>query len=229
MFENILPFLFILCNDALSLILPCLQKSGPNQSKRSITAKGDVSLNLSSIQNAVSVVWRNFFTHERIRSIVDIAIRYLMPLSEGRLSEWVDHAESYFLEESNRIVECDQATCGQHLYLTLFESKVGKQIISKYVLSLLADIEGQLTAARLESRLQEPSTPVRYAYDKTILLWDAIYTAVGLTSGIFDKGIHFDFNTWFLQCIVPCFRIIFESEIKVSVRNNQWVLFDLYL
>ena len=140
-----------------------------------------------------------------------------MPLSEGRLSEWVDHAESYYLEESNRIVECDQATCGQHLYLTLFESKVGKQIISKHMLSLLADFEGQLTVARLESRLQEPSAPVRYAYDKAIVLWDAVYTAVGLTSGNFDKSIHFDFNAWFVQCIVPCFRIIYESETKVSV------------
>ena len=161
------------------------------------------------------ITWSVFFTPERICDTIDIAMRF-MTLDEERLLEWNEDPENYYTSELNRVAEDDLSACAQNLYLSLAESKIGRPLVAKKISEILEKVDEQMSAAQSESGLKLHANESNYFGDQSVLFWDAIYTAVGLSVTILKEEAMLNINTWFEVCVYPCLKTILQGKNAVS-------------
>ena len=119
-----------------------------------------------------------------------------MPLTRNDLEEWQNDPEAYMVTVEQATVSDDAHAAGQQLFLTLQESKIGRPLLSKFLLDFLLDYDSQLKAASLEAAsMSAPS--VQLVGDLKVLQWDAIYSAAGIAASSLENQI--DFTDWFCK------------------------------
>jgi len=179
--------------------------------RRAITSKGDTSINITDVQNVVHTVWGVFFHHERISTLLDIAL-FFMTLTADHQSDWHTDPESYYVARLNSVADEDVLACAQNLYLALMEGpQVCQDIVVTKVTAILQDAEGQISAAKMEAG-QQAIVDRSSMTSHVVRQWDTIYTAVGLSLGIIENRSQFNLKAW-LECVVSCLRIIIGGTI----------------
>jgi hypothetical protein len=176
-----------------------------------ITSRGDSSVGVNqSVQNVAHDVWNVFFTEERIDRLSDIAL-FFMQLQEDQISDWSSDSEAFYISREKSIADDDVIACSQHMYLSLAESRKGGMIVSKKLQIALENTDAQISCARAET------VGIVNADDRSIFVWDSIYTALGLSVHIVEKWSNFNFTLWVDSCLLKCLTIIItESNGSVS-------------
>ncbi|GMH59677.1 hypothetical protein TrST_g2981 [Triparma strigata] len=193
--------------------------SGAASSRGSaITSKGDASAEAAECNLKVAAAsCHRFFTTEVCTILANIAICALMPLTRNDLEEWQNDPEAYMVTVEQATVSDDAHAAGQQLFLTLQESKIGRPLLSKFLLDFLLDYDSQLKAASLEAAsISAPS--VQFVGDLKVLQWDAIYSAAGIAASSLENQI--DFIDWFCKALAPALTTIMQSPAASASDQN---------
>lgn len=184
-----------------------------------ITSKGDAELCTTDVQRAVNVVWTSFLSSERVCNLVDICFCHLMRISPQAIEEWASDPEEYFLSEEHRTIEDNVSLAAQNLYCTFVESPVARSIVLPRLIALLNNSESQMIACRQEIS-PNPYVPGESsgAVHPSVLLWDAVYAAAGLSASMLDEFGAWDFATFYCSTLGPCLDVLLSSNAGVSVR-----------
>jgi len=182
-----------------------------DHTRRAITSQGDICIDPNSVNNAVQNVWRKFLTIERIHNLVDLCL-YYMTLNQSHLTAWIDDSESFYFERLNASAEEDIIACAQLMYIAMLESKC-KPIVLDKISSYICRGDEQLNAASFESE----NTTDGQNYE-SILFWDTVYTATGLSLDSLKSG-GFDLNNWFASTLSQVINILFTRKKSLQVCN----------
>ena len=190
-----------------------MQKNGV---RTAITANGDANIDISDVQNVVHNVWGVFLNHQRISILIDTAF-FFMTLNTDHLQEWSADPESFYIARSNSVADDDVLACAQNLYLSLCEAESSQETIVKKVVSIMENTEAQMAAIRIEAgNIIDNSSSTGFVGGQSVLQWDTIYTAVGLSLSIIEKRSQLNLKAW-LECVVRYLKIITGRKNIVSV------------
>ena len=186
---------------------------------------GDRKIELESVEDAVRKVWINCFTPNYIVDLTRMLVCKLMIMTRELLMEWESDPEALFLLEGQLAVSDHLSIAAQHLYLSLIESNSGKSIIPQLMASLIKDYESQSFAISCEA--MNKVLPNGGAVHETVLLWDAIYTAVGIS--VNNLSSHVDLSDWFRNCLSPALSSLLSNQcnmqsIPVLKRRIIWLI-----
>ena len=157
-----------------------------------------------------------FFTNERVMELAQVAVMRLMTLGKAAMGEWKEDPESYSIIESQAQPDYDLRSAGEQLFTSLIESSRGKDLLSTFVATQLADIDSQLKAARAEAG--SPSSPPSPAVKQSILLWDAVYTAAGISSSILSDKVNFP--DLFERSLLPSLTLLCNSSAPAAAGDD---------
>ena len=132
-------------------------------------------------------------------------------LSPQRLQEWTGNPEKYHHAEEERSAEEDADAAAQNLFLDLAESKDGRANVAPMLLQILNDFEGQANAVQMEADALISSEP------RSVIFWDAVYTAAGLCVDLLESCEGFSFVAWYKSCLWPSLVSLMRSKIAVSL------------
>ena len=166
-----------------------------------MTSKGDRVIDISSIDNAVRIVWLNVLTPAKINDLIKVIVCKYMRLSKELLEEWSCDAESFYLIEKNASADEKVHAAAQNLYLSIMESSLGKKVAIPLITEMIGNSNSQAEAISLEKSYV---TEAKWLVNEIILVWDAIYTAIGISVHIFSS--HIDFSDWFGSCLAPALK-----------------------
>jgi hypothetical protein len=153
---------------------------GQHLTKTSIAAKGSGAASTAeNLTLAVSTV-ASFFTPAAVTTLARLAVTRLMPLSPDKLDAWHADPEDYMVSESQASAKDDARAAGEGLFLSLIESKRGKDLLSAFVADMLLDAKGQIAAAGCEAGggeggEKEKKEGGEEGGSQAVLLWDAVY------------------------------------------------------
>lgn len=201
-------------NEAIPVI-----KSEVNAPRTAITLKGDAQLHLSDVQQAVHAVWTRFFTSECVCNVVDLCVGSLMTMSKNRRVDWAANPETFFLSDEHRTAEDDVSAAAQTLFCGLVESLVGRQVVLPRLVALLDDSESQMQACKLEVATStydsiSPSGDVH----PSVVLWEALYTAAGLSASMLNDFDAWDFAAFYRRILSPSLSFLLSNNTGVSCR-----------
>lgn len=184
-----------------------------DNTRHAISSKGDISIDPNSISAAVDYVWSKYLTVEQINKLVEISLNF-MTLNEDMLSEWSNDPELFYIERRNANADDDMIACAQNLYLALLESKCREAVIG-IIGSFLFRVDEQIKAVTIEVErgLDEDGY-------ESIVYWDSVYTALGLSFDILKQALNFDINNWFISCLSKVLQMLTKPvENKVGQRH----------
>jgi hypothetical protein len=212
-------------NEAVPLI-----QSAMNAPRTTITSKGDFQLLSSDVQQAVHAVWARFFSNECVCNIFDLCVGSLMAISKDRLIDWAADPESFFLSEEHRTAEDDVSAAAQTLFCALVESLVGSQVVLPRLVALLNDSESQMQACKLEvatctyegSQASDSTHPL-------VVLWEALYTAAGLSASMLDDFNAWNFEAWYRGLLSPSLSFLRANNTGVSTSRRSVACGQIYL
>lgn len=188
------------------------------RARTNITSKGDVALNTSDVQHAVNVVWSSFFSRERICNLADICTCRLMRIQPEAIEEWAADPEGYFISEEHRTALESVSLAAQMLFCSLVESPISKLVVLGRLTSLLGVFDSQMNSCRHEI------APVSYAsggsspgdVNPSVLLWECLFTALGLSTSMLEDFKDWDFQTWYREALQPCLGLLLSNNAGVS-------------
>ena len=179
-----------------------------------ITAKGDAQFRKSDVQHAVHVVWNSFFSSHRVCDLADLCICHFMAISPEDIEDWAADPESYFVTEDSRNAEDTVAVSAQALFCSFIETSAARPVVVPRLIALLNDSESQMNACRQEV-LGKPVANGSSIHP-SVVLWDAIYTATGLSAFILADFEGWDFQTWYRGILLPCLDLFVSNNDTVS-------------
>jgi hypothetical protein len=142
-----------------------------------------------------------------------------MKISPQAIKEWATDPEEYFLSEELRTIEDNVSLAAQNLYCTFVESPVARSIVLPRLIALLNNSESQMNACRQEI------SPTAYVSGESfdgvhpsVLLWEAVYAAAGLSASMLDDFGAWDFATFYRSSLGPCLDVLLSSNAGVSVQ-----------
>jgi len=193
-------------------------KSG--EARTNITSKGDTQLRTSDVQHAVHVVWNTFFSGERVCNLADICVCHLMTISLEYIEEWAADSEGYYLTEDHRTAEDNVSMAAQILYCSLVESSVARRVVLPRLVALLSDRDSQMNACRQEIASKPLESGDFNCVHPSVILWDALYTATGLSASALDDCDGWNFQRWYSETLGPCLSLLLSSKGSVSFEPH---------
>lgn len=146
-------------------------------------------------------------------------------MSGGMAEEWRNDPESFYILDSN-MSACESVSgSAQSLYLALIESKIGQGVLSPLMAKMVSDFYSQAAAVSIEN---SPSIDGPYVLaNETVLMWDAIYTAAGVSVNILYKYVNLE--QWYNSCLGPALSSFHTtrqttSYLPILRRRIIWLL-----
>jgi hypothetical protein len=203
--------------------VPLIQ-SAMNAPRTTISLKGDFQLLSSDVQQAVHVVWTRFFTSECVCNVVDLCVGSLMTISKDRLIDWAADPEAFFLSKEHWTADDDVSAAAQTLFCGLVESLVGRQVVLPRLVALLNDSESQMQACKLEVATSTyESTQASDTAHPSVVLWEALYTAAGLSASMLDDFNAWNFEAWYRGVLSPSLSFLLANNTGVSSSSWRFV------
>ena len=172
---------------------------------------------MSNVQRAVHTVWTSFFSAQRICNLADICICHLMIVSKDDVEEWAADPERFVLSEEHQTPEDNVSLAAEILFCSLAESSIARPFVLSRLVALLDDNESQMNACRQEVATKSiTSDQSSNAVHPSVILWEAVYTAAGLSAGALDDFAGWDFHAWYRSALCPCLHLLLSNSGGVS-------------
>jgi hypothetical protein len=178
-----------------------------DEARTNITAKGDAQFQQSHVQHAVHVVWNSFFSSHRVCDLADLCICHFMAISPEAIEDWVADPENYFITEDSRNAEENVAVSAQALFCSFIEALAARPIVIPRLIALLNDSESQMNVCRQEIVGKPVANGSCPKIHPSVVLWEAIYTAAGLSATVLEDFEGWDFQSWYRRVLLPCLNL----------------------
>jgi hypothetical protein len=202
-----------------------------DEARTNITAKGDAQFQQSHVQHAVHVVWNSFFSSHRVCDLADLCICHFMAISPEAIEDWVADPENYFITEDSRNAEENVAVSAQALFCSFIEALAARPIVIPRLIALLNDSESQMNVCRQEIVGKPVANGSCPKIHPSVVLWEAIYTAAGLSATVLEDFEGWDFQSWYRRVLLPCLNLFVLNNDSVSdlvSRNLKLIALHTY-
>lgn len=188
----------------------------------SLSATGKQEMSAQAVGEA-SQVLHEFFSPERAKSLLDLAMHSILPLRNADLEEWVDDPETFHLNQVSLTAAESPRAAAERLVVAFLESAITSPQLVELLGQLLQDTtQGNAAGAQVNAMTQGHALPTE------VVLWDARYLASGIVATHLRNG-GMEFSQWFLSTLAPSLNVLAQSNTSSSAppvltRRILWLV-----